>query len=173
MLKKLNIGCGKLSRNGYVNMDIARLPGVDVVHDLNNYPWPFKENEFDEIYASHVLEHLDSIIDPLEEIWRVSKNGALIKIGVPIFPGVLAACDPTHKQFYTYMTFKYFEPSNTGLNYYSKAQFITKKRKIIFNRYIKFFEAINISKFTQKFYAAFFSFLFPATILEVELIVVK
>ena len=47
---KLNIGCGKKILNGYINLDVVKLPGVDIVHDLNKYPWPFKDNYFDEIY---------------------------------------------------------------------------------------------------------------------------
>lgn len=173
MAKKLNLGCGRHAMKGYVNTDIAKLPGVDIVHNLDKYPWPFKNNEFEEVWASHVMEHLDSIIKPMEELWRITKNGAIVRIGVPIFPGIMAACDPTHKQFYTYMTFNYFEPTNEGLNYYSKAKFKIRKRKIIFHKYLKPFEAINVSKFTQKFYAAFLSYLVPATILEVELETVK
>ncbi|HPC10341.1 MAG TPA: class I SAM-dependent methyltransferase, partial [archaeon] len=66
---KLNIGCGKKILKGYINLDVVKLPGVDIVHDLNKYPWPFKDNYFDEIYADNVLEHLDDIIKPIEEIW--------------------------------------------------------------------------------------------------------
>jgi ubiquinone/menaquinone biosynthesis C-methylase UbiE len=32
---------------------------VDVVHDLNAYPYPFPDNEFDFIEMSHIIEHVD------------------------------------------------------------------------------------------------------------------
>ena len=47
---KLNLGCGRDIREGYVNLDKAGLDGVDVVHDLNVFPYPFEDNEFDEIH---------------------------------------------------------------------------------------------------------------------------
>ena len=64
-MKKLNLGCGKKILKGYINLDCVKFPGVDKVHNLNKYPWPFKDNEFDEIYCDNILEHLDGIIKPI------------------------------------------------------------------------------------------------------------
>ena len=36
---------------------------------------PFKDNEFDFIIASHVLEHVDDIVFFIKELERISKNG--------------------------------------------------------------------------------------------------
>jgi predicted SAM-dependent methyltransferase len=82
-MKKLHIGCGRDIKNGFVNLDSVKLPGVDVVHNLNKYPWPFKKDHFDYVYASHVLEHLSSIIDPMEEIWRITKPDAKVLVNSP------------------------------------------------------------------------------------------
>ncbi len=32
-MKKLNLGCGKDIRKGYINLDLKKLPGVDIVHN--------------------------------------------------------------------------------------------------------------------------------------------
>ncbi len=171
--KKINIGCGKDIRQGYVNLDSVKLPGVDIVHNLENYPWPFKDNEFGIVSCSHVLEHLTSITKPIEEIWRITKSGGKIMIEVPIFPSIGAAADPTHKTFYTYQTFNYFR-TNDGLNYYSKARFKILKRRIVFSRLTPFFTWLfNCSQTMQKFYVYFLSFLIPAEVLRVELEPVK
>ena len=37
---KLHLGCGTDIRAGWVNLDCAKLPGVDIVHDLNVLPLP-------------------------------------------------------------------------------------------------------------------------------------
>ena len=170
---KLYIGCGKDIKKEYINLDCIKLPGVDVVHNLDKYPWPFKDNTFEEVCCANVLEHLESIVKPMEEIWRISKNSSRIIIKVPIFPGIGAAADPTHKQFFSFLTFNYFRPED-GLNYYSKARFNIVKRKIIFYQYLKpltwFF---NLSEKMQKFYNTFLSFLIPAYTLDVELEVIK
>ena len=60
-MKKLNLGSGEDIKKDYVNLDAVKLKGVDIVYNLNKYPWPLKDNEFDFIYCNNVLEHLDSI----------------------------------------------------------------------------------------------------------------
>lgn len=172
-IKRLNVGSGKVILPGYVNLDSVKLPGVHVVHNLEKYPWPFKDNEFDEILCDNVLEHLSSIIRPMEELWRISKAGGRIIVKVPIYPSIWAFTDPTHKSVYTFLTFNYFR-INDGLNYYSKARFFIKKRKIRFHRYFKFLDwIINSTEITQKIYYFFFSFLLPANSLYFELITIK
>ncbi|HRT03922.1 MAG TPA: methyltransferase domain-containing protein [Candidatus Diapherotrites archaeon] len=170
---KLNIGCGKKILKGYINLDVVKLPGVDIVHDLNKYPWPFKDNYFDEIYADNVLEHLDDIIKPIEEIWRISKKNATIKIIVPFSPTIWAFVDPTHKQFYTHYTFDYFTKDN-DLNYYSKARFEIVKKKIIFSKYLKVIEwIVNSNKLCKKIYLHSFYTLIPPMLLYFELKTIK
>jgi SAM-dependent methyltransferase len=170
---KLNLGCGKDIKENYVNLDSVKQPGVDIVHNLNKLPWPFRNNTFEEIYCDNVLEHLDSIIKPVEEIWRISKPSAKIIIKVPIFPGVYAAADPTHKQFFTYTTFNYFRPEDR-LNYYSKARFKIIRRKIIFHPYLKVFTwFFNLSSRMQKIWNFFLYALFPAEFVHFELEVLK
>lgn len=172
-MKRLNIGSGKDIMKGYVNLDSVKLPGVDVVHDLQKYPWPFKDNEFDEIYCDNVLEHLSSIVKPVEEIWRISKNKAKITVKVPIFPSIWAFSDPTHKSAYTFITFNYFRPKDY-LNYYSKARFNIKRRRIDFHAYLKPLELFfNLSEKMQKFYYFFLSTIIPARQLYFELETVK
>jgi len=172
-MKKLNVGCGKDIKKGFVNLDSVKLPGVDKVHNLEKYPWPFKDSEFDEVYCDNVLEHLSSIIRPMEEIWRISKKRAKIVIKVPIYPSIWAFTDPTHKSVFTYITFNYFRP-NDGLNYYSKARFNIIKRKIVFSPYLRFMNPIvNLNEKTQKIYYFFFSFLMPANSLYFELETIK
>lgn len=171
--KKLTIGCGKDIKKDFVNLDIVKLPGVDVVHDLNKYPWPFKENQFEYIFCDNVLEHLNDIIKPIEEIWRISKPKAKTRIIVPLFPSVWSFCDPTHKSVYTYFTFNYFRPEDL-LNYYTKARFNIIKRKIIFDKLLKPIEfLVNSSNSAQKIWAFYFSHLINAQFLDVTLEVVK
>lgn len=37
---KINLGCGTDIKPGWVNVDIAKLDGVDIVHDLDELPLP-------------------------------------------------------------------------------------------------------------------------------------
>jgi predicted SAM-dependent methyltransferase len=53
-MNKLNLGCGKDIKDGYVNLDIVDYGG-NKIHDINSF-LILRDNYFDEIYASHVLE---------------------------------------------------------------------------------------------------------------------
>ena len=78
VMKKLNLGCGKdikPSKEGWINLDNVKLKGVDIVYNINKFPYPFKNNEFDKILCSHILEHVNDIIKTLKELSRITKKG--------------------------------------------------------------------------------------------------
>jgi len=117
----LDIGCGKNKVPGAIGVDCIALPGVDVVHDLNTFPYPFDTNSIDEIHINHVLEHVPDVMVTMEELYRVAKPGATIHIRVPHFTGVLAWRDPTHRRSFTASSFAYF--GHNGYSYYTHARF--------------------------------------------------
>ena len=49
-MTKLNLGCGKDIKEGYINLDIVDYGG-NQIHNINSFPYPFEDNTFDEIYA--------------------------------------------------------------------------------------------------------------------------
>ena len=73
---KLNLGAGKDILSGFLNHDIADLPGINSIHDLNKYPWPWEENSFDEILAMDILEHLN-FMKAMEELIAFNQTGKL------------------------------------------------------------------------------------------------
>ncbi|OIO41347.1 hypothetical protein COX97_00785 [Candidatus Pacearchaeota archaeon CG_4_10_14_0_2_um_filter_05_32_18] len=117
MANSLHLGCGNDIKKGYVNLDIKKLPGVDVVHDLEKYPYPFKDNTFDVVEMHHVLEHLSNPLKVIEEIWRISKPGAIVIISVPHWSHFTAYSDLTHKNYFSSSLFIYYENNNS--KYYS------------------------------------------------------
>ena len=84
-MKKLNLGAGESKKEGYINIDWSELAKPDKIHDLNVCPYPFEDNSFDLIEASHVLEHLDKPFTIMKELHRISKPGGKIIIKVPHF----------------------------------------------------------------------------------------
>ncbi len=125
-IRKVNLGCGNDARPGYVNVDIAPLPGVEVVADLSHPLWPFTDNAFEEILLINVLEHLPDVVRPVEELWRISKPGAKIHVRVPYWNCYQSAADPTHRHRFHQSTFDFFDPGRQGNRqrpYYSDARF--------------------------------------------------
>lgn len=127
-LTKLNVGCGFLTFKDHVNLDIVKVEGVNVVHDLEKFPYHFKDDQFDEIFCSHVVEHIENIVGLMREFQRIGKKGAKIRIIVPYFASPNAWRDPTHKRVFTYNTFNYFD----GCYYFNDINLKVVKRKIIF-----------------------------------------
>lgn len=126
MKSKLNIGAGFDIKKDYVNHDIANLQNIDVVHDLNKFPWPWDDNYFEEIIAKDVIEHLNEFIKTIEEIYRITRIGGVVKIQVPYWNSWAAQADPTHRRGFHEYTFRFFDPNSSFCKerpYYSHARF--------------------------------------------------
>lgn len=82
--KKLNLGCGKDYRNGWVNLDAVAALNPDIVHDLSK-PLPFADQSFDFVLAQDILEHFtkEDVVGVIKEISRVLKIDAELEIRVP------------------------------------------------------------------------------------------
>jgi SAM-dependent methyltransferase len=79
---KLNLGCGKDIREGWINIDRHEYPGV-VQYDISRLPLPFADGVVDEILASHVLEHLIFWEELMPEFNRILRPGGILEIRVP------------------------------------------------------------------------------------------
>lgn len=84
--KRLNIGCGDYPQKGYVNLDIHNSK-ADIKEDFFVFAENGHENEFDEVLASHLLEHIarPRTLEFLEKCLRILKPGCSISIVVPDF----------------------------------------------------------------------------------------
>jgi hypothetical protein len=51
---QINLGAGTDILAGWVNQDVARLPGIDCVYDLNVRPWPWESGGAAEIKVYNV-----------------------------------------------------------------------------------------------------------------------
>lgn len=96
---KLDLACGQNKKDGFTGVDKFQAEGVDIVHDLLTYPWPFEDNSVDEVFCSHFFEHIPGKERPrfMEELWRVLKPGASAMIIVPPWNSERAYQDFTHE----------------------------------------------------------------------------
>ncbi len=93
----LDIGCGPSKVENAWGIDIFQYPEVNQILDLNETPWDLPSNHFKTIYAHHVIEHVSSIPDFMNEVHRISKHGATLHVITPHFSSVDSYSDPTHK----------------------------------------------------------------------------
>jgi predicted SAM-dependent methyltransferase len=127
-MKELLMGCG--SRRGkdlYVNeykdfQNVVRLDcnadhKPDVVHDLRKHPLPFANDEFDEIHAYEVLEHLaqqgdyEFFFKEFTEYHRILKPGGLFMASCPSWNSNWAWGDPSHTRVVSRETLVFLDQS--------------------------------------------------------------
>jgi len=83
---RLNIGCDRTEIAGFVGVDFNPDVDPDVLAEADHLPWP--DNSADEVYASHILEHLPYGNEALQEWLRVLKPGGMLTVIVPDINGV-------------------------------------------------------------------------------------
>ncbi len=116
---ELLIGCGhstdrrvkmpELPENWHHLIRLDSNPDVnpDVEHDLNNLPYPFDDNVFDEIHAYETLEHCGTqgdfrfFFQQFEEFHRILKPGGYFIASCPNWDSEWAWGDPGHTRVIT------------------------------------------------------------------------
>jgi len=166
-MKKLNFGCGRDIKLDYINADIVKFDGVDIAFDFNSFPYPFNDNEFDEVYCDNVLEHLEDVKAVIDELYRISKNNCIIHIIVPYYNCYGAYNDVTHKHYFSHMSFEPFYNENYKYYYYFDKKFKLENIKLTPTRIGKVFLFKKI--------ILFLSFIFGQIIqnIDVKLKVIK
>jgi SAM-dependent methyltransferase len=117
----IDLGCGARKAEGAFGVDAVRLPGVDLVHDLQARPYPLPDDCGDEVVLSHVLEHFADPLPLIEEAWRIVRPGGRVHIRTPHYSGHYAWRDPTHRRAFSAASFDYF--GQNAYSYYTPARF--------------------------------------------------
>ena len=79
---RLHIGCGAQRLDGWINIDLKKLPEVDVVHDVRR-GLPFSGVRG--VFAEHFLEHLevDAALDFLLAVHRALAPAGRLRLSTP------------------------------------------------------------------------------------------
>ena len=162
--KRLNLAVGKKPENGYINSDIIKYDNIDICFDMNKYPYPFKDNQFEEIKIINSIHCIEDLGKFMGEIYRIAKPNCIFKIKVQYFLSTESANDYQTKSFYNFNTF-----SDSDF----EGRFKIIRREWIFseNKYLKIFNFLpNIS---PRFYGRLLYFYFPSNKLYFELKILK
>jgi hypothetical protein len=137
---KVNLGAGTDIQPDYINVDMISLPGIDVVHNLMKYPWPFDDNSVSHIRAIDVIEHLPpyigeehGVIKFIEEAHRILQPGGELFIQTPGWRAEFLWIDPTHVRGFDIQSMDFFDPTThfgktTG--FYSECKFKVKAQEL-------------------------------------------
>lgn len=129
-LIKLDVACGQRKQEGYVGIDWAAIPGVDIVHNLREYPWPIADASVSAVFCSHYIEHIplteletgqDHLLAFFDELHRILVPEAQAIIIAPYYSSMRAWQDPTHRRAISEATFLYANKAwriQNGLDHY-------------------------------------------------------
>lgn len=96
-------GKGEITATDFSENGLKRLQKrgfKSVFTDLNKFPYPFKDEEFDNILMFGVLEHICTPCTAMEEVYRILKKGGRFFIMVPKDTNQHAI--PEHYYYYSF-----------------------------------------------------------------------
>ena len=83
---KLHLGCGRRTREGWVNVDTSPGRDIDVVTDLREIApggLPFEDDSFDEIFARELIERVSDARAFMSELYRIARPGCQLVLQGP------------------------------------------------------------------------------------------
>jgi SAM-dependent methyltransferase len=127
-MKILDVGCGANKFPGAIGLDYNPKTGADVIHDLGKFPYPFPDNEFDQVVSFHVIEHVPDVMGFVTELYRITKPGGKIRFVTPHYTNPDWASDPTHKNHFNSYSFDTFIPEKRNFQFYTDVNLKPVKR---------------------------------------------
>ncbi len=110
--RRLNLGCGQYPADDCINVDIDPASAADLHFDLSVFPYPLETGRFEQISASHVLEHLPDAFAAMREWSRLLAPGGRLNIRVPHCSRGFT--HPQHRSGFDISFPLYFDPGFPG-----------------------------------------------------------
>jgi SAM-dependent methyltransferase len=120
--KVLDVGCGWNKTPGAIGIDANPKTHADVIHDLGSIPYPFPDNDFDDIVCRHVAEHVPDVMSFIAELHRITKPGGRITITTPHYSNPDWATDPTHRNHFNSYSFNCFIEDRQLFPFYTEVK---------------------------------------------------
>lgn len=180
--KILDVGCGRNKHPGAIGIDINPNTDADVIHDLGIVPYPFPDDEFDEIVSNHVIEHVPDPTAFVTELYRITKPGGRIKILTPHYTNPDWPNDLTHRNHLNCYSFQNFIPECQIFAFYTDVKL---KPVRIYVSLLNLWRALGLEfivnldqyapglRFTRRFWEHYLSTVFRGKELQFEFEVIK
>jgi SAM-dependent methyltransferase len=160
-MKTLDVGCGDRKTEGAVGIDIVALPGVDIVHDLDVYPWPLDDGSFDKVLMLNIIEHLDDTIKAMREVHRILKPGGIAHIETVYWNHKYTWSDPQHKHAFTELSWEFF--TGKRKEYYTDFKYELVSFVWQYDYHLK-----HLPKFLKRFLGIFFCNVIAGMVVELR-----
>ena len=178
----LDVGCGWNKTPGAIGIDANPKTHADVIHDLGVLPYPFANDEFDEVVCRHVAEHVPDVMAFITELFRITRPGGRIKITTPHYSNPDWPTDPTHRNHFNSYSFNCFVEERQLFPFYTEVRL---KPIRIYVSLANLWRATGLElivnldqnwpglRFTRKFWEFYLSYVFRGKELQFEFEVVK
>jgi SAM-dependent methyltransferase len=179
-MRVLSLGCGNAKDDfperdratEVVGVDMSPNSQADILHNLDAFPYPLESDTFDLVIMQDVLEHLEDVPGTLNEVYRVARHGAIVRIRTPHYSSYYAYGDPTHKRFFSSAVLDGFDAAQPN-RLYAEARFAFRKREIQFPKIWRITGVAALANRRRERWEQLFAFIFRAENLYFELEVVK
>ena len=118
---KLDLGCGDAKQAGFIGLDNRKLPGVDIITDVETRPLPLPSTCAVLAMARNLIEYIEpkNFIGFMNEVWRVLKVDGQFLILTPYAGSTAWLSDPLIINGVTAKTWKFFDPTSPNYKLYS------------------------------------------------------
>lgn len=180
--KILDVGCGRNKVPGAVGLDSNPKTDADVIHDLGVVPYPFRDNEFDEVVGRHVVEHLPDVMAFIAELHRITRPGGRIKLVTPHYTNPDWPSDLTHRNHFNSYSFQNFIADRKLFPFYTELELKPVRTHVTLAnlwKYLGLEFVVNLDqrwralRFTRKFWEYYLCTIIRGKELHFEFEVVK
>jgi SAM-dependent methyltransferase len=175
-VRVLDVGCGIKKAPGALGIDRNPASAADVLCDLDRLPYPFADDSFDRLEATHVIEHVSDVIRTMEEFHRLVKPGGRVRVVTPHYTDFSSFCDPTHRWHLNSFSFRYFGQDHGGFGYYSPVRFreiSVRLRLLAFWRVLGLELLVNRSRRFRRLWEYYLCYVVRGKVMEFEFEVLK
>ena len=126
----LDIGCGTNKVAGAIGMDVNPRTAADVIHDLDDLPYPFEADSFDEVIGRHVIEHVKEPMAVMCELHRITRAGGVVKLVAPHWTNPDFATDLTHRNHLNSYSFRNLTEDRAVFDFYTDVRFRQRQVRV-------------------------------------------
>lgn len=167
----LDIGFGSAKYEGATGLDISADTDADIVHNLDQFPYPIEDESFDQILMQDVIEHVAEPMRVFEELHRIARPGATIQLRTPHYSSVLAYGDPTHRHYLSTIALK--QLAEPRFEHYSSVRYEVVEVTIDMWLPFRLLGIGWLANRYQHWYEQYFAFRFPAMNMRATYRVIK